>query len=194
MRIGIDIDEVIADSLSAIIAFHNETYKTAFKRDDFLSYKFWETWGGSKEEAIQKMQIFNDKGHVLTTRPIEGAFTALTSLKEQGHELFAITARSHRLVKQTEEWVSLHFPNIFREIRFGNTWGMEGTTEKKSDICKHLSVSIMIEDDIDHAIDCARCGITVILLDCPWNQGLLPEHVHRVFSWNEAIQLISEHN
>ncbi|HBI25727.1 MAG: hypothetical protein UT41_C0001G0067 [Candidatus Wolfebacteria bacterium GW2011_GWC2_39_22] len=193
MRIGIDIDDVLADTVNAVCAFHNETYGTCLKRDDFLSYKFWETWGGSKEEAIKKMQIFNEEGCGVTTCPIDGALRALTSLKNSGYELFAVTARPLHVMKQTEEWIGLYFPDIFSAIKFGNTYGNEGIKEKKSSICKSLNIGIIIEDDIDHAVDCAENGIKVILLDCPWNQGELSENVHRVFSWDEALRFISLH-
>lgn len=191
MRIGIDIDDVIADTVNAVVTFHNGAYGTCLKRGDFLSYKFWETWGGSKEETIQKMRIFNEEGYGSATPPIDGALCALSILKGRGHELFAITARPDSVAKLTEEWVNAHFPGIFCAIKFSNAYAGGDIKKKKSDICKNLCISMMIEDDIDYAIDCAESGISVILLDCPWNQGELPGNVQRVFSWDDVICIVS---
>ncbi|EKD23644.1 MAG: hypothetical protein ACD_81C00206G0002 [uncultured bacterium] len=190
MRIGIDIDDVLADTVNAVCTFHNETYGTSLKRDDFLSRQLWKVLGESKEDASQKMQLFSKTGHALSRSVIDGAFFALSAFKKSGHELFGVTARPHYMVDQTEVWVATYFPNIFSEILFCDT-GKEGVIkEKKSDICKRLGIGMMIEDDIDHALDCAENGIEVILLDCPWNQGELPENVHRVSSWTEALRLV----
>ena len=45
MKIGIDFDEVIADSVSLIVRMHNERYGTNLKKSDITSYKFEEVWG-----------------------------------------------------------------------------------------------------------------------------------------------------
>jgi uncharacterized HAD superfamily protein len=38
MRIGIDLDEVLAEFVLQINLYYNEKYNTNFKREDFLSY------------------------------------------------------------------------------------------------------------------------------------------------------------
>ena len=55
MNIGVDLDEVLGDFLSSLIQYHNTNYNSVLSREDFHSYKFWEVWGGTKEEAIQKL-------------------------------------------------------------------------------------------------------------------------------------------
>ena len=55
MKIGIDLDQVLADLLPALIEFHNFTYGTVLTEKQFNSDKFWEVWGGTREEAIKKV-------------------------------------------------------------------------------------------------------------------------------------------
>ena len=40
MRIGIDVDEVLAGLLPAIISYHNETHDTSLTREDFKTFNF----------------------------------------------------------------------------------------------------------------------------------------------------------
>lgn len=51
MRIGIDLDDVLAEFLEALIAYHNERYGTTLRTEDFMVYRFWEVWGGTRDEA-----------------------------------------------------------------------------------------------------------------------------------------------
>ena len=158
MRIGIDIDEILAASLDAMLDFHNGTYGTKLKQGDIFSYKLWEVWGGSEEEAAQKWHDFYETDHFAGVCPIAGAFAAMTVLKERGHELFAITARPHHIAKKTEDWLDEHFPAVFSGVRFANTYGLNGSKHKKSDLCIELGIATLVEDDPRHATDCASRG------------------------------------
>lgn len=190
MRIGIDLDEVIADTMPAIVRFHNEQYKTDLKKDDFRSYRFWETWGGTRDDAIRKMYEFFATDHFAQIDPIPGSLAAIKTLKERGHDLFIVTGRQHDIVAKTEKWIRRHFPKVFSGIRFANSYSRNSQSAKKSEICARLGITIMIEDDMDHAEELARSGITVLLFDQPWNQGDLEDHIERVFSWKQIVDRI----
>lgn len=191
MRIGIDIDEIIAATLDAMLKYHNSAYGTSLCQADVFSYCLWEVWGGSEEEAKQKWHEFYETDHFAGICPIAGAFSALTALRDRGHELFAITARPHHIAKRTENWLDVHFPAVFAGVRFANTYGLDGVRHKKSELCTDLGIVVLIEDDPRHAIDCADHGIDVILFDYPWNKVALPERVHRVHSWDDVIRLVA---
>lgn len=191
MRIGIDIDEVIADTLTGIIAFYNGTYGTSLQRSDFSTYDFEEIWGLPEDEMIGRWYEFFETDHFASVEPVAGALSALKVLKENGHELFIVTARPHIVSKKTEDWVDMHYPDLFSGIYFSNRHGLEGVRRKKSELCAELNIAVLVEDDMHHANDCAASGIDVLLLDHPWNQGELPERIHRVFSWDDVIRMVS---
>lgn len=191
MRIGIDIDEVLANTLNGVIAFHNERYGTCFKKEDFFSYDCDEVWGGTREETIRKWYAFFETDHFSSVDPIAGALPALQILKENGHELFAITARPLVIAPQTNAWINSYFPGIFSGIHFGNRAGYDGVKKRKSEMCAELGITVIVEDDLYHAVDCAECGIRVLLLDHPWNQRELPANVYRMFSWDDVFRMIS---
>lgn len=190
MRIGIDLDEIVADTMTAIINFHNETYKTSLKRDSFHSYYFWEIWGENKDKATEKMYEFYKTEHFSGISPVAGSLSAINKLKERGHDLFIVTGRQNEIIRQTEEWIEKYFPKVFSDIRFTNSYGLTGEQFLKSAICNQLNVKTMIEDDINNANDLAKSDIKVFLLDQPWNQGDAGKNIERVFSWTEIINKI----
>ena len=190
MIIGIDLDEVLAEFLSAVIEYHNFTYKTELTKKQFKSYSFWKIWGGTMDGAIQKIYDFHKTYYFKNIKPVTGAIKALTILK-QDNDLFVITARQNNIKKETKEWVNQYFPNLFSGIYLGNHFSQNGDAIAKSKICDDLAVEVMIEDSIENAIDCISPKRRVFLFDRPWNQQAeLPPEISRVFSWKEIAKAI----
>jgi uncharacterized HAD superfamily protein len=190
MKIGIDIDEVLADYLSALIRFHNELYGTCLAPDQFKTYRFWETWGGTKEEAIQKVYDFSGTSQFKNIVPIQGAKQAIQTLRGN-HTLHLITGRPDDLAEGTREWVERHFPDTFSSLNFANHFSKVGAPRTKSEICDALKVDFLIEDILDYALECVTPNRTVLLLDNPWNQhSPLPKGIRRVRSWEEIVGII----
>jgi len=192
MRIGVDLDEVMADTISAIVHFHNERYGTNLRKDDFRSYHFWEVWGGTRDEAIKKWYEFLETDHFMGISPIKGSFDALRILKENGHEFFVITARQNEMIEETEKWIGKFFPEIFSSIQFANSYSMVSKGIKKSTLCSQLDINLMIDDDIENAKDVAGSGIKVLLFDRPWNQNESGKNIERVFSWEQITDKIKK--
>jgi uncharacterized HAD superfamily protein len=194
MKIGIDFDGVVADSMAAILKFHNERYGTALKMSNVISFKLEEVWGGTMEEAVKKIDSFFDEDQIIHLHPIEGALKAINDLKKHGHELWIVTGRKTRDIEQTERWLTHHLPGIFNGVHYANFFELGDGAKplKKWDICKKLGITVMIDDNLPTAIDCARVGIRSLLLDYPWNQSdePLPPGITRIFSWSEIVREI----
>ena len=46
----------------------------------------------------------------------------------------------------------------------------------------------MVDDSLEHALDCSENGIKVLLFNQPWNQnGELPKSITRVYNWKEVL-------
>jgi uncharacterized HAD superfamily protein len=191
MRIGIDLDDVVADSVAAMAAFHNERYGTSLKREDFVNYDLWKIWGGDRLDAIKKIEEFFLTDHFANISPVAGSVSGIAALKGMGHELYAVTARSDIAIRPTEVWIKKHFPDAFRGVHFANHFNLHKEPRKKSEICKELGIGLLIDDSMENAKDCAAANIKVFLLDYPWNQGDLPDGVKRVFSWEEIVSKLS---
>jgi hypothetical protein len=64
-----------------------------------------------------------------------GAFESLQRLSSTC-DLVVVTSRQHVIQDITLDWIDRHYPGLFQETYFGNHFALEGTSRKKSDICK----------------------------------------------------------
>lgn len=192
VTIGVDIDDVIADFIPTLVLFHNDLYGSNLTKNHFVSYDFWKVWGGTKEEAVFKVnEMLTNPTYFRKIPPLDNSIPSLRKLKDEGAILHAITGRRNSALNSTMEWINTYFPDFFTSIHFTNSYCLEGKSEKKSKICKDLGVTVIIEDHITHALDCAENDIRVLLFDCPWNKNTpVHEKIERVFSWNEVIEKV----
>ena len=133
MRIGFDLDEILADCLTAIIEFHNTVYQTSLRREQFKSYQFWDTWGGTPEEAVTKVYEFYRTEYARRMNPIPGAQEGVRILKPK-NELFVITSRANDFADVTIQWTEENFPEVSRQMHFANHYAKNGTTKSKAQI------------------------------------------------------------
>lgn len=209
--IAVDVDDVLANFISALVLFHNHTYNTSLTPANFHSYDFHHVWGGTKEEANAKMDLFFESSYYYDVQPIPQAREALQILA-QHFELHVVTARHNAIQESTRQFISTHYPNIFVEVHFGNMYMTDGTARKKSEICRAINAQLLIDDSLFHAMDCCNNGILSILFgNYAWNcnepggyvvhtssreviphtNGAPHTNIHRVTSWAEVVPLIS---
>ena len=192
MRIGLDLDEVLSRFVLGLVEYYNSTYKTSLKLEDFHSYKFWEVWGGTKEDTIKKVWNFRNTEYFKNLRPLEGSQQAV-QLLSQNHELYVITSRPIEIYEETALWLQKNFPDKFARLEFTkNIWTkLGGDMKTKSELCKDLSIDAIIEDTLEYAVECASEGIEVLLLNYPWNQSnSLPKNITRFDSWDDILKYI----
>jgi uncharacterized protein len=189
MKLGIDFDETVADSIMAIIKLHNDQYGTNYKKEEVTQYHVHEVWGGTQEGWMAKLDEFFSAKNVEHLDPIAGSIPAIDALKKAGHELYIVTARSDSDIEATELWLKLHFPETFKGIHYGQARSDDPVKKRtKSEMCKELGIELMIDDHMSVAKDCSAAGLKVFLFDQPWNQGELPSGVERVYSWDEIVE------
>lgn len=190
MKIAIDIDEVLGNFLSEVIAFHNSAYGTDLEIGQFTSYRFWEIWGGTREQAIDKIYEFKETEYFRGIRPLPGAQKAITELKA-ANELCIVTSRQNEFIEVTRAWLDRYFPNCFSGVYFTNHYGHSESSITKAQICDQIGADLLIDDSLDFALECAVAGRQAILFDYPWNKASrLPEAIRRVSSWDEAVKII----
>lgn len=191
MIIGIDLDEVLAKFVDPLIDFYNRRYGTSIKKDDAKTYDLWRTFGITKEEAKIVVDDFYNSDEFRALSPVEGSQNGVETLVQR-YSLCVITSRPSRLEEETKKWVVRHFPDMFSGIHFSNHSSSTDQTRSKAVICDELSVDLMIEDHLLYALDVARSGRKVFLLDSPWNQtDNLPSNIKRVMNWQEILSRIS---
>ena len=168
MRIGIDLDGVIADfpnnfiEVAKVFGYQAkaDALNMGLPRQRFL--------------AIYNHMIHN--GYFDTMKPYPGAVETLKEWKRQGHEIFYITRRRpaypddkaerlHQL--QTKTWLMrCHFPP-----------GVVEFTQDKLAYCLANEITVLIEDYLGDCLKWLGKGVKVYLVDRPWNQGDYPWRV-----------------
>lgn len=190
MKIGLDLDDVVADFFEALLKFYHNKFGKLHKRDEFKEWKWWPVWGVSKEEAIRIVDEFHETHKLEDIQPMEHAINSLHHLLKD-NELFIITSRPVRFKPKVEAWVKHHLGDVkIATIHAGDFH--KGQAATKAEICKEKGISLMIEDSPQIALDCANSGIKVILFDSSWNQEVKHPNITRVKNWLEALKVIEQ--
>jgi uncharacterized HAD superfamily protein len=179
MKIGIDIDNVIAHTFRDLSAYFNRHMGLKGNADP--------------QEVVRIMREDKLKmvGYWFTTwrkkllaqaAPIEGALDTMLEWQPL-HRLVLITSRLPLFNRQTKEWLAFHgFP--YHELHHAR----ELTKFKKAAGC-----DIFVEDNLDEAEVLANHCKTVFLIDHPWNRRPIEKkNIIRVKDWTELRERIKD--
>jgi len=195
MKIGIDIDNVLAELSTIMNLWHKDKYD--YYIPNHKRTKFWLTfsWNCSQEEATKRLLEFYESEDFKKTPPVKGAVKAINKLAKK-HELHVITSRPIYTEKETLRWLDEHFSlQNFKKIHINGQCIKDKICKTKVEICEELGIKLMIEDALHFAEDCAEKDIKVLLLDWPWNQtNNLHPNITRVKDWKEILEKIDKIN
>ena len=188
MLIAVDIDEVLAETVSAFVKKYNKIYQSNLKRSGFYTFDWWKVLGISFEEFKKRYEKMIEDGFFEDLKPKSGALEGVKTLEDK-YALIAVTARPRSLAATTEEWLEKYFPHSFLGVEYTRKEPLSPEIESKFSICHRRNASILIEDDLEYAEDCAENGVRVLLFDAPWNQHLKETaRLVRVYSWPEIVR------
>ena len=154
MRIGVDLDDVLADLISELIATHTETHGVALTPEQATS---WSVFPPDVHERVRA------HGYA-RLRPKPGAREFMQWLTER-HEAHIVTYRNEVARSVTTAWLETHLPGCHVEVHF--TGGSKVAT------CRHLRLELLIDDSC-HQIPAVTeaLGIPGILIDTPMNRHI----------------------
>lgn len=184
-KIAFDLDDTLWSFNSVFLKWHDRVYGTEHNIQGIDSYDMtqWLQVGKNRNgdgrycdlpAVINRVQSFVESSSHLTI-PLENqAKEVLESLARDGGEIWGITSRSQAVESQTRGLLThLGIANYFGKDfqRFIVTGGFDKKHKArgKADYCKEKDIGIIIEDNFDTALSCARGGIYSILLKKPWN-------------------------
>lgn len=188
MRIGVDVDDVLAVSLPAYIAAMEQRFGVTIPPADMG----WEAFRRFPQIRLPDLKAFFQEleaADFLGTRPLlPEARTAIETLRGRGHALYIVTGRTQWQAEATDRLLRRQgldgaFQGIFHK---------EGrvTRDFKRAKAKELALDVFMEDELLTALAVAELDLTVVLFDKPWNQAPLPGNVLRATSWREALHLV----
>ncbi len=188
MKIGIDLDDVLADSLPHYVQALNRRFGLSIDLAD-AAWRIFDRFPQiPRREAHSFFSELIEDGFFLSRPLLPGAKEAVQSLAEAGHRLFIVTGRATRDAATTRDWLEQvgllrHFNGVIHN-------GMEPVSRYKSAVASRLQLELFIEDELAVAIAVAETAIPVLLFDRLWNQGALPDTMQRVRSWTEVLTWI----
>lgn len=192
MRIGIDIDEVMVDFLSAFLDDYNIKHGTDYRRDTFHSFGMHHVMQEDMATITERVKIFEQSDSFRNLVPVTGAVEGVNELAKN-NDLIIVSSRSEAIHDYTRDWLNQHFPKKIAEVHFSShPYVNRQSTNSKADLCLMLRLDVLIEDALEYVLPCAQQGIKVLLFDTPWNrQPDLPANITRVHSWQDIVDVIS---
>ena len=189
LRIGIDVDDVLAESLPGYI----ERFRRRFGRAVRVDEAAWEIFRRFPEIPSEQMVGFYDEleaSDFLGTRPVyPEAVEAVRKLAADGHRLFVVTGRLTQHRDHTRRLLQrAGVADLFEELVHREN---ETSAVYKPRIVRELHLDLLIEDELHVALAAAQVPIPVLLFDRPWNQAELPPGMTRVSSWDEVRRLVA---
>lgn len=199
--IAVDLDEVLGEFVPQLLLYHNAHYATQLTLADFHSYNFMEVWGGTMDEAVNKVHHFFTTPYFTHMPPIPAAYDTLLALADR-HTYHIVTARQHSIEPHTRAWIAQHYPDLFTSLLFGNHYGRTGAARSKADMCREVGASVLIDDSAEHARSVSGVVEWVVLFDREgkygWNKGRpeyddhMPANVRRMHSWAEIRAFLEQ--
>ncbi len=186
--IGIDFDDVLMDFTPGHLSFFSKKLGKTFVKEDVKVFHFWETFGLSKEEAVLICEEYYLTEEHSKNPPLLGSKEALQKLSH--FSLQVVTARPSFTEEVTTSWATRHFENMIEQFHFTNAFKSDQAVSKGA-LAKSLKMAYFIDDAPHNALDVAREGIPVFLVDTPWNKNMESyELITRVKSWDEIVEHI----
>jgi len=192
--IAVDMDDVLFDFLGEFFLWHNAVFGSQYQAADMVYAKLWEVWGGTKQEALERILRFWDERDLIPIEPISGAREALNELKKH-YRLAVVSARFENTLESSQEWLDHYFPELFDEVILGISDPMaEERQRSKAEVCVDIGAKLLIDDQLVHAEECRKVGIEVLLFgDQAHNQSdMLPAGVIRVADWQAIVDLLAK--
>ncbi|MGG1663412.1 hypothetical protein [Brevibacillus sp. NRS-1366] len=182
LTIGIDIDGTVT-SPSSIVPLMNESFGKDLRYEDCYEYNLANVYNITDAEFDDWLD--QNGGRLYDESPVHGNADQILRKWHSQFRLVYISARDARHRDVTLNWFS-RFDIPFHEI------DLVGSHDKLA-AARKWQVDLFMEDRLENALQLSEAlQIPVLLFDTPYNQGTLPKLVHRVTSWDDVQEKVSE--
>lgn len=204
MRLGFDIDGIVADMAQAMVDHINKEFGfnydiTVFRNHELKDnvYINDEKLNKATVDSMKKNVIRNDAA-LLELKPYDDSIRHLHILKKTGHEIFFITSRSKDNEEATIKWLrknKVPFDGVYVVGRAG-VMGQLG----KGPYGRSLNLDFFIDDDMPNLEDMykykSRWRKGLALFTRPWNEWMTLEadKYIRLNDWPDIIRHIGISN
>lgn len=179
LNVCIDIDGTVTEPYYWLERA-NRYFETQLRPEDVTAYEIHRLLGIGEDDY---QEFYDQYGKVLhrESKARFGAGEAVRQLYRE-HSIHFVTAREEKMREVSVEWLERHDMPMDTISLLGSHYKVDKAKELKSDL--------FIEDNYANAIQLAQAGFDVLLIDCTYNRGPLPEQVIRVKNWAEILKII----
>lgn len=196
MRIGIDIDDVIARTGQIFYRRINERFGLHIEFTKVPSYNYVDK--KVEEKGFTLKEFYDFMNEMQQNSPYHDELIprrdfkkTIAELYDKNHIIYLISNRHILILPYTTVW--LKNAGILKYVSgvLHNAYMEKPYSEFKIREARRLEIDVFLEDALDYALPIAKQGIEVVLFDRPWNQmENLPSNIHRVNDWKEARELL----
>jgi 5'(3')-deoxyribonucleotidase len=186
-RIAVDLDEVLFPLLKPMMKYHKVKDPLTMR----YPYKFAEVFGVTPERAQSMLYEYYETPEFENQRPVMGARHNVDAISQNVDTMYIVTGRQEFLRDKTEKWVQTHFPDVFNDIIFTNSYTPDEV--RKADVCRALNADLLIDDLIDTCRDCKELKINSInYIGIPVYPWCTPERseIFKAASWADIYMRI----
>ncbi|AOY77474.1 5' nucleotidase, NT5C type [Clostridium formicaceticum] len=181
LNLCIDIDGTITEAYDWIPRA-NDYFSRKIAPKDVKVYEIHEVLGVSRKAYDEFYTLYGEVLHE-EAKIREGVKTIVNELYKQ-HKIHFVTAREEKMKDVTNRWF------IHHQIS-SHSLSLLGSHNKVTK-AQELACDIFIEDRYENAMQLSLAGFEVLLMDCHYNQGILPPKVTRVNNWYEISDIIEK--
>lgn len=192
-RIAIDIDEVLADTMTALRLLVNKRFGLSLSDADYripgdFNGYFTYVWECNKvgdfvrfEDIRREMAV--DQSHV---KPMRGAKNALNKLSKN-YDIVLVTSRFEDWEGATKIWLKNTFGNLHSEIYFVHH-DRRDQLPTKGEVCRQIGAQWLIDDNPAYCRSATELGVETILFgDYGWQTGDLSLYT-RCRDWTAVLE------
>lgn len=183
LNLCIDIDGTITDAYYWL-DLANDYFGTNIKPFQVTSYEIHKVLNISDEDYLKFYGKFGEQMHA--NQDIRDNADLILWNLNQKYNVFYVTARDKRMEAVTKSW--------FKEKNLPEGQLHMLGSHYKVDKAKELDCNIFIEDRYENAIQLAKAGYEVLLIDCYYNRLPLIPGITRVYDWAEIYDEIEEYH
>ena len=201
MKLGFDIDGIVANMAQAMVDFINKKYELDHTVDVFNFHELWKNKYVDDEKLNRQVtqdmydEIIDNSEALLKMSPYFDAASVLQVLKKNGHSLHFITARRDVAKKSTVDW--------FRKNKIPfDTIHVTGSTPRprKGMLGRNLNLDFYIDDQTEYLEEMYmyknRWRKGLFLFTRPWNENEAVDlsKFKRISSWKELNRYLGIYN
>ena len=181
MKIGIDIDGVIADFVSSFRVLIKEKFDLEFGYEDIREHDLYKMLGISEKEALEL--IISTFDYDLNTQ-----LDAVESIRKLSstHEIVLVTARPEKTEEITKKWLKAKGIEYDKLIIV--------TEGNKHLLTEKEGFDVIIDDHLKEIVRWIEKVPLVLVYNQPWNKSLnIKNNFERVYSWKGILERLDKH-